>query len=330
MKLMSFSSKFSFRIGIVAVLLLSICNSCNDIIEKEITDSAPVIILPQMGDTIPEFGTFSWQQMDGAKSYHLEIYSPSFASPTFIAADTITSNHSIDLILQPGNYEYQLTALNNGYESQTAGPISFVVDTIGGSQLSIDLISPNNSTYYGSNFNGLFQWESISNVTSYELSLRKGQNYASGVLIHNQNNITSTSWTSSGIVYENGYYTWSVTAVLSNGTTTSASIGSFMVDDTPPPTPSLSSPANGGNVFSPVVFTWNVPADVGTIQSPITSVIEISTDASFSTILETSTTNDSTISLPIAQSGTYYWRVYLFDQAGNFGNYSAIREFIVN
>jgi len=130
--------------------------SCNDFIEEDISGNTPVLILPHAGDTISEFSNFIWKELEGATKYRLEIYSPSFSSPNFIAIDTVLSSTDVFLSLAPNRYQLRLRGLNNGYESLATEAIDFWVDTISSSLLHIDLLLPLSTTYYPLNFNGQF------------------------------------------------------------------------------------------------------------------------------------------------------------------------------
>jgi hypothetical protein len=303
--------------------------SCKDIIEEDITNEIPVMILPLAGDTISEYSHFSWQPLEGATHYRLQIYSPSFTNPSFIAFDSITSSTSVFVSLAPNNYQYKLIGLNNGYSSQWLGPVSFTVDTIAGGQAQINLISPTSSNYYNAAFNGVFSWSALSGVSSFEFSLRSGTNYQTGTILHTQNAVVSSNITVNSVTYTDGNYVWGVKAYLTNNTSTQTFIGTFKIDATNPVTPSLVSPTNNANVNSPVTFSWSNAADVGQIQSPVSTVLEIASDEAFTDIVDTETTVNTSLQRTL-NSGNYYWRAYNLDAAGNQGSYSSTRQLVVN
>lgn len=304
--------------------------SCNDFIEEDISGNTPVLILPHAGDTISEFSNFIWEEMKGANKYRLEIYSPSFSAPNFIAIDTVLSANDVFLSLTPNQYQLRLRGLNNGYESLPTEAIDFWVDTISSNQLHIDLLSPLSTTYYPSNFNGQFTWSSLPNVSTYEMSLRTGTNYQTGTIVYTQNNITSTSHTVTGVTFNEGEYVWGVKANMNQGNSTIVFTNTFKIDGTVPGIPVQQNPVNFAIVTSPVSFTWTNPQDVGQIQSPITTHLEVASDTSFSSIVETASTQNNTEDITINQPGNYYWRLYNVDEAGNQSGYSSVREFTIN
>lgn len=314
----------------LVLFLLAGIYSCNDFIEEDISGDVPVLILPQNGDTISEFSSFIWNPLDGANKYRLEIQSPDFDSPSFIAVDTIVSGTDIFLTLSPNKYQLRLRALNNGYESLTTDPIDFWVDTISSSQTQIDLLTPSSTTYYSESFNGQFTWSSLPSVSSYEMSVRSGTDYETGTILYSQNGISTTSHSVSGVTFTEGEYVWGVKATFNQGNSTNVFTNTFMIDGTDPGAPNPQTPVDFATVTSPVEFTWTNPTDVGQIQSPITTHIDIATDVDFNDIIQSSSTQNNTIDITINQAGTYYWSLYNVDEAGNQGDFSVTREFTIN
>jgi hypothetical protein len=305
--------------------------SCNDVIETDISEETPIVILPQDGSVVPEFATFSWEKMDGAIQYRLQIRTPNFESPVAITYDTTLTKTTINLLLESGLYEYTLIALNNGFESLPAGPFAITADTIQGGQTEINLLAPNHSDFYNNSFEGPFNWSAVPNASTYEFSLREGTNFGTGTIVQSENNISTTSLMITDLDLQTGQYVWGVSAIFLNGNTTSTFTKTFKVDATPPPTPSLISPNNEASVLAPINFTWSNPQDLGSIQSPVTSHIQISSDPNFNTILDEGTTSDESYETSaITQVGTYFWRVRALDEAGNEGDYSSVREFYIN
>ncbi len=313
------------------LLLISITfNSCQDFIEEDISGETTSFVIPQNNDTIAEFSSFVWDEIEGATKYHLEVVSPNFTTPNFIAYDTLVNGTDIFLTLSPNQYQLRVTGKNNGYDSETSDIITVYVDSISGSQSQIDLISPANNSFENGDFNGLFNWSSLPNVSSYEISIRQGTDFETGTIVYTQNNISTTTHTASSATFTEGNYTWAVKANFTQGGTTQNFISSFKVDTEAPVIPSLQTPNDFATVTSPVEFTWTNGADNGTIQSPVTTYIDIATDVNFNNIVQSNSTQSNSIELTINQPGTYYWSLYNVDEAGNVGDFSATREFTIN
>ncbi|MEX1192865.1 MAG: hypothetical protein WED10_05265 [Brumimicrobium sp.] len=313
----------------LAVVILCF-TACNDFLEEDISGETPELLIPQDGDTISEFSNFMWKEIVGATRYRVEIYSPSFNAPEYIAIDTTVKKLDIFLTLSPDKYQLRIMGFNNGYESLKSDPIDFWVDTVSGNQAQIELLTPSATSFYSADFDGQFSWTSLPNVSSYEMSLREGTNYENGTILYTQNGISSTTHNVTGVTFDEGEYVWGVKATFNQGNSTGIFTKTFQVDSTNPPVPNSQTPADLSIVTSPVDFTWSTPADVGQIQSPITTHIDIATDVNFDDIIESSSTQNNSTQITINQTGTFYWSLYNVDEAGNQSDYSVTREFTIN
>ena len=96
-----------------------------------------------------------------------------------------------------------------------------------------------------------------------------------------------------------------------------------------PNQPIFVSPTNDAKGSSSITFSWNIPSDIGEVQSTLSSVIEIATDNGFANIIETIATGESSQEVTFTNVGDYYWRVRIVDQADNKSVYSEIRKITV-
>jgi hypothetical protein len=305
--------------------------SCEKIIAEDITAETPVLILPAENDTVSQNPVhFKWQELEGASKYHLEVVSPSFAAISQFALDSVVTGTDFYFNLDSNEYELKLTALNGGYESQVLGPCKFWVGVqpSGGTGNNVVLDSPTDQAYVDTQLN-TFSWTPITGATSYEFSLRQGNSFSTGLVLDAQNGIsTSTYIIPSGLLTE-GEYTWGVKAYF-GATETPFTVNSLLVDDTDPNTANLVSPNDLSLDFAGIItFSWTNGSDVGTIQSPVTSTLEIATDQGFGAITEVvnvvGTTAD--VNLP---AGIYYWRVTNSDEAGNTAAASSSYQLTLN
>ena len=91
------------------------------------------------------------------------------------------------------------------------------------------------------------------------------------------------------------------------------------IDTTAPGTTTLISPANFSTVSTgSVTFTWSVQ-NGGFEPSPVTSVFEIATDNTFTSMFNTQTLTGTSVTVPNMVFDTYFWRVKTTDAAGNTG-----------
>lgn len=317
---------------LIIVSLSTAFTSCKEIIAEDITNRIPVLILPAVSDTVLQNPVqFKWEAMEGATKYHLQVVSPSFTTISDYVLDTIVTGTTFSFPLDSAVFELKLTAMNGGYSSQTLGPIQFWVGispTINSS--SIVLQTPTDALFVNGTFTGPFTWQSLSGATSYEYSLRKGAAFATGTIEHTQNSITTTTYTLPGtVILAEGTYYWGVKAYLATNETY-FSTRTFSVDVTDPNTPTLISPNNMSllNAGS-IPFSWSNGSDGGTIQAPVHSYVEVSVDPGFATIDYASNLigGSTNITLPI---GSYYWRAYNLDDAGNVSSYSTVNTISVN
>lgn len=313
---------------LIAIALLAV--SCEKIIAEDITAETPVLILPSENDTVNQNPVhFKWEEMEGASKYHLEVVSPSFASISQFVLDSVITDTDFYFPLDSNEYELRLTALNGGYESQILGPCKFWVGVqpSGGSGNNVVLTSPADQVYVNDLFNNVFTWVPIPTASNYEFSLRQGSDFTSGAILDPQNNISQPTYTSSVTLTE-GEYSWGVKAYFGSveGPYT---VHQFYVDTTDPNEAILSSPSDFSSISPGTIsFIWSNGTDPGTVNAPVTSVLEISTDLAFSSPTSYDIQGNTT-DIDFTTSGTYYWRVTNTDEAGNSALTSGIFEFTI-
>lgn len=311
--------------GIVITALTSLV-SCEKIVAEDISEQTPVLILPNINDTLPQNQVhFKWEELEGATRYRLEVASPSFTAPVAYPLDSLISSTEFVFTLDSAEYEVRLTATNGGYDSQSTAPRKFWVGVGGSTGGNIQLNSPANGSYVNAQFNKNFSWNNLSGASSYEFSLRTGSNFPSGVVVHSQTNVSTSNLTVATNITE-GEYHWGVKAFV-NQTELPYVTSVFYVDTTDPNDPLLDFPGNFALENAGVIdFTWSNGNDLGNIQAPVHSVIEVATNASFANVIFTQDLTTETVStnLPI---GTYFWRVYNYDEAQNTSGYSVANSF---
>ncbi len=311
--------------------------SCKEIIATDISETVPVLILPQANDTLQNNPVhFKWEEVDGAEKYHLQIVSKSFANIESYEIDSMITGTSVYISLDSNAYELKLTAMNAGYSSHTLGPVKFQVGVPASeSSNSVTLISPAAGSYFNEDyleapgFEGIFEWGLLSGADSYEFSLRRGTGFASGTVVESVPGIETSQHELDETLTE-GQYWWGVRAIYSSGSETTVSTRKFYIDTYDPVVPTLVSPSStvqAGNV----TFTWTNATDPGTIKSPVSAIVEVDEDMTFTANPETATfsSGNGTVSgtFELLGSGTRYWRVKNVDAAGNVSSYSSIGQF---
>lgn len=105
------------------VLLLSALLSfiaCDDIVEVEDISEAVVTLLAPSNDATLNITTltFSWQNLEEAESYQIQIATPSFNEALQIVTDSIITSTSFSTTLDANVYEWRVRGENSGYQTQ--------------------------------------------------------------------------------------------------------------------------------------------------------------------------------------------------------------------
>jgi hypothetical protein len=311
----------------IALAVVGLFTSCKEIISVNISSKTPVLILPKQDDTLQNnLVHFKWEELEGATSYRLQVVSPSFDDIDNYALDSVVTGTSNFFFLDSNQYEYKVTALNSGYESQPTEIVRFWIGTQnGGGSAQINLVSPAADTYFNESFGGVFNWQNTSNVTSYEFSLRKGTSYASPTIILTESGIVTTQLTLQTPL-DQGEYHWGVLGYKDGNLTTSLSTRRFYIDTVNPLPPTLVAPS-GFVSAGDLTFSWTNVSDPGVVNSPLTTYLQIAESADFSLGLVEEIVSSNSVIISITGSGTRYWRVQHIDAAGNVSSYSTIGQF---
>jgi hypothetical protein len=323
-------------IGFLVSLALFL-QSCKEVIETNISEKMPVLILPQSMDTV-DFNPvhFKWEAMTGATKYHLQIVKPSFANLQQYILDSIIVGTDFYLSMDSSQYELKLTAMNGAYNSKTLSNITFWVSgetSSGPGNVAVPLIAPNANSYVNGDFEGNFTWGAISGGTNYEFRLVKGTSFVDGTLIYSTtpSNSFEADLPTANLPLLPGHYFWGVKAFIGSAEQL-YSTQDFYVDTTTPNLAILDLPMAAATISAGTIsFSWHFNATQETFSSPVSSFIEIATDQNFTqqSIVESYTGNvyqhDFTLT-----ANSYYWRVRNSDGAGNMSPYSEVRNLILN
>lgn len=317
------------------VLIVFVISACSDVFEKNISQSNVVVIIPQSADTlISNQVHFKWEKLNGASEYELHIVSSAFNNIEKYVLDSLIEENEFKIILEPGYYEYKIRALNSAYQTDFSIPRSFFIDSI--SDLSAQLVqlsSPQNNLYSNDMNIDLFVWQNLFFADFYTFQIWDGPNFGQNALIHQENSIYAVNYNfneTTAIFLNEGVYSWGVKAV--NQTSESAfNSRVFSIDTTAPNDATLSFPLNNyPSVSNQLTLKWTKGgADYGIVQSPVFSNVQISyNDSLFSlgNVTEINNIESDSLQRQFPQSGSYWWRVYLNDAAGNESYYYSNEE----
>lgn len=312
-----------------AILFLQ---SCNAIFEKDISAETPVVIIPTDNDTVFSNNVhFKWNELEGASFYNLQIVQPSFADIDAFVLDSNINDQEFYKILAPGNYQFQLRGENGGYESMYAGPFSIYVDSVSDlSEQFVSLVSPANEIFINGSDNLVLSWQNLFAAETYDYVLRIGTDFSSASTLDQQFDIATLTYTIPASFFDvEGTYFWGIRGVNLTSSTTYSS-RQINVDLTAPNSPDLISPADEVfvSIDDPVVFKWTTGTDPGTVNSTVTSTVEISPSETFIDFEEfTGITSDS-LEYTFPSTGDYWWRVKAVDAVGNVSEFYSFEYLI--
>ncbi|AWI25281.1 hypothetical protein [Flavobacterium pallidum] len=304
----------SIILSVAGILLFS----CSEIImEEDISDSEITLVAPGDNTQFNSTGiTFSWNAVNKASGYQLEIAKPNFTDPLQIVLDTTVTNTSFTQQLVIGHYQWRVRAVNSAYHTNYATRSFEIVSNDNFQDNAVALSSPSNNLVTNASNQNL-TWQPILGSMNYQVQVYDNSN----TILLDQ----TTANTNYAFTFPEGSFNWKVRA--SNGAeNTLYSSRAIMVDLTPPATPVLVKPENADPSQEPEVsFEWNSAFSGGSAEK---DSIYIYTNAA-QTLLQSKTQSASPYVLTLP-SGTYYWKVKSFDAAGNVSNSSSAFSFTVN
>lgn len=307
--------------------LATILVQCKSIIAEDISSEQISTILPTQDNVITSNSVnFKWTDVGFADQYQIQIVTPTFTSPTAYIIDSLVVSTDIDFTLTPNDYQWRVKALNNISETTYTEAVDFTVDEV--IELTNQIVvlnTPINNVYLNS-IQLNFTWDYLSAADSYLFQLVKGDEFSNDII--EQVTTTNNFYLPTTQTLEDDHYTWKVRATNSFSETAFA-FKKFSIDSTVPNTPVLLNPLDGDTSTLNTNFDWNTGVDLGNIQSPTTSILEISTTSDFNTLFDEVEITQTEYDYTFATTGLYYWRVYSFDEAGNVGEYSETREITI-
>ncbi|MBC7410097.1 MAG: hypothetical protein H7339_17065 [Arcicella sp.] len=304
-------------ITILSVAILTLC-SCEEILmEKDISNKVVNLIAPvndaQFSSTSV---SFTWATLEDATSYHLQIAKPNFTDPIQIVLDTLVSSTSYTKQLNIGQYEWRVKATNSAYETLYTTRTLTVVSNEDFQNNTVTLSSPANNLITKVAAQNL-TWETVIGATSYQIQILDSSN-----AIINDQTLTTNSL---NYTFPQGSYQWKVRASnVTNQTLYTAR--NILVDTTVPNTPSLTAPTNASTqTAGEINFTWSRTPNAGSTEKDSIFIYTNSTLTNLQSKTEATSPHTATLA-----TGTFYWYVKSFDEAGNVGAQSTVFNVIIN
>jgi len=300
--------------------VLSLClASCDDVLEPDIADEQVQALVPIDGAKVHSAEVvFRWEAVAGARSYRLQLASPSFEQPGQFYMDTVSAQLSLSLPLQPGAYEWRVQALNAGYETEFTTR-TFSLDSASSlAKAQVRLLSPVKDGYTNKQ-EVLFSWEPVTLAEKYVLEILSQPKF---------DTIVYAASVRKTLPREGRKYEWRVRALNATGAAISPQ-RSFTTDFEAPGTAELLYPQADTAVSTwPVALKWRRKAsDVVADSVYLYQADQAHLVSGFPKM--TTVSNFSLSSGLSLAPGNYFWAVKSVDRAGNGSGITIKRRFSV-
>jgi len=112
----------TIRTYLIFLIVTCLCLGCEELIEVEDISNDTISVLAPVNNTTLASTTvnFSWQALEFAESYQLQVASPNFDNAQVIVEDTVLTETSFTRTLEAGTYQWRIKAINFAYETAYA------------------------------------------------------------------------------------------------------------------------------------------------------------------------------------------------------------------
>ena len=109
-------------------LILACLFSCEAIFLEDISNKSLILLAPLENSQLNAGdNTFSWQLIEDAETYQIQIATPDFENANQIILDSIVIDNSVMQSLDSGTYQWRAKASNSEYDTQYT-TVSFTVN----------------------------------------------------------------------------------------------------------------------------------------------------------------------------------------------------------
>ncbi|WP_103865335.1 hypothetical protein [Aquimarina sp. I32.4] len=302
----------------IPVCFLTIFGCEEVLFEEDLSDKEIVLIAPSDKTTVENTSvTFSWEAVDQATEYHLQLAQPNFENATQIVMDTTVASTSFNTTLVKNEYEWRVRAENSGSATSYVNAGFKIVESEDFSAREVLLIAPQNNGIVNATTSSL-QWQAVADATLYRVQLLN-----SSTEVISEQTTTETAIT---ITFPEGVTTWQVRAE-NNTQSTLFTTRTLTVDSQNPKKPVPTAPVNDASqTATTVAFTWTREEVQGTAEF---DSIYIYKDEQL-TQLAYKNKVTSPADIELEASTVYYWFLKGFDEAGNQSESSTTSKFTIN
>lgn len=297
--------------------------SCKEFIEPNISKSQVTLEAPFDNYQSSSYTvSFWWDGVPDALHYRLQIVTPGFDSVGSLVLDSLVTGNKFAFNLVPGKYQWRVSAENGSSVTQYSSARSFTVLNSSIKLQTIQLSSPANNTITNQSL-ASFQWGSLYGATGYRLEIDTNNFQNESAVIYNQ---LVPGQQVSFTFPKDQVYQWRVRAENDTAQSQWSAVYAITYDHTPPAQVSLSSPGDDQTIALPVPLQWNAVASAAkyklyVFQSDSTTIYNQNFPM---TLTSTSYSFNSGVS-----GDRVYWKVSAIDAAGNEGQASALRSFVL-
>ncbi len=104
--------------NLIALIALFLLTGCEAIFVENISNATVTTVAPS-NESVISTGVihFTWNSLEDATMYKLQIATPNFTSAVQVVVDTLVENTSFSKELPIGNYQWRVKAVNSDYET---------------------------------------------------------------------------------------------------------------------------------------------------------------------------------------------------------------------
>tara|TARA_R110000796_G_scaffold67144_8_gene154106 strand:+ start:719 stop:1378 length:660 start_codon:yes stop_codon:yes gene_type:complete len=157
------------RVALILVLLFVF--NCDDIIGvQDISERSVVILAPTDASVLSDTTIiFSWNEVEEAENYRLQIATPDFVNTTAIVEDSLVTTSGFSIALEAGSYQWRIRAENSVFQTvYTTQSFSLTEgDAIDISSEEIVLLAPANNLTFSTTDTVNFSWETVLYAEEY-------------------------------------------------------------------------------------------------------------------------------------------------------------------
>ncbi|HEX8545805.1 MAG TPA: hypothetical protein VF691_02525 [Cytophagaceae bacterium] len=160
--------------SIAVSLIMVLCLSCDEFIEKDISKEKIVVNAPLTNRSDMYTQTFWWEEVKSASGYRLQIVFNKFDSLPLFRLDTLVKSTKFTVTLRPAKYQWRLWAENGSSRSDTVyNNITIDSTSITKQVVNVTRTSPasTNRSVTTNKPTVTFYWDRLEGAFTYQLEI---------------------------------------------------------------------------------------------------------------------------------------------------------------